>query len=209
MLFTHLYPYISSHLSFFMPFSTELEYRLGDYLSSAQSVYRNKVSLPRIMPRCLYADVEGPNTFVSRFTYHDTRCHFEVSYFQVKNKLPKQWKLIPITMADGISLLFSDLPYERDFMIWFWECMLLYADANHPTDLIPHPTKPGKWIFDVKSTYPMRYGHGPIPIHICTELVPYTKIIADNHFDDSHDYTWNWTQLILGILALRAVSLSS
>lgn len=88
-------------------------------------------------------------------------------------------------MADGISLLFSDVQYERDFMVWFWELMLLYAEADHPTDLV---YVQGKWIFDVHSSYPMRYKDGPIPIHISTELVPYTKTVAPNHFVKDNDF---------------------
>jgi hypothetical protein len=120
----------------------------------------------------------------------------------VKGKLIAQYKLIPITMADGISLLFSDVQYERDFMVWFWELMLLYAEADHPTDLV---FKDGKWIFDVDSTYPMRYSDGPIPIHISSELVPYTNIVAPNPFVTDSDFAWTWTQMMLAALALQYV----
>jgi hypothetical protein len=107
-------------------------------------------------------------------------------------------------------MLFSDVPWERDFMIWFWEIIKLYADSNHPTDMIPHPTKPGKWIFDPKSTYPIRYQKGPVPIHFCTELVPSTGVVADNHYVDNEDeFTWTFIDIVLAILALRAVSLLS
>jgi hypothetical protein len=72
--------------------------------------------------------------------------------------------------------------------------------------MIPHPTKPGKWIFDPKSTYPMRYGRGPVPIHFCTDLVPYTGIVAENHYVDDDDFTWTFWDRVLAILAMRAVS---
>jgi len=129
-----------------------------------------------------------PTPFLERFSYQDSQKAFETSYFQVKGKLLAQHKLIPTTMADGISLLFSDVNYERDFMVWFWELILLFADADHPNDLV---LKDGEWIFDVHSTYPMRYKDGPVPIHIHTELVPYTKMIAPNHFVKDKDFAWN------------------
>jgi hypothetical protein len=107
-------------------------------------------------------------------------------------------------------MLFSDVSWERDFMVWFWEIIKLYADSNHPTDMISHPTKPGKWIFDPKSTYPMRYQKGPVPIHFCTELAPYTGVVAENRYvDDDDEYTWSSTDILLAILALQAVSLLS
>jgi len=56
-------------------------------------------------------------------------------------------------MADGISLLFSDVNYERDFMVWFWELILLFAEADHPNDLV---FKDGESDFDIHSTHPMR-----------------------------------------------------
>jgi len=52
----------------------------------------------------------------------------------------------------------------------------------------------------------MRYGDGPVPIHICTPPVPYTGNLAPNHYDDDDEFTWSLAQLILAILALRAVS---
>ena len=87
-------------------------------------------------------------------------------------------------------------------MIWFWEIIKLHADSNHPTDMIPHPTKPGKWIFDPNSTYPMRYQKGPVPIHFCTKQVPYTGVVAENHYVDNDDeFTWTFIDIVLAILA--------
>jgi hypothetical protein len=52
----------------------------------------------------------------------------------------------------------------------------------------------------------MRYGRSPVPVHFCTDLLPYTGIVADNHYVDDDEFTWTFWEIVLAILALRAVS---
>jgi hypothetical protein len=124
----------------------------------------------------------------------------------------KQNKLIPVTFADGVELMFSDNDWERDFMVHMWELLKLYSveDLDSPkTDMMEVPGMPdGCFVFDPSSDYPLRYTNrgGPVPIQIASGLVHHTGLVAAKSYcEKEEEYKWTVDQYRYAILSLRVV----
>lgn len=60
----------------------------------------------------------------------------------------KQHKLVPVSFADGLTLMFSENDWERAFMIHMWELLKIYSveDLESPkTDLMEVPGIPDRY----------------------------------------------------------------
>jgi hypothetical protein len=124
----------------------------------------------------------------------------------------KQHKLIPVTFADGVCLMFSDNEWERAFMVHMWELLKIYSQEgldSPKTDTMTVPGRPDLTVFDPSSDYPVRYTNrgGPVPIQIASARVHPTGLVpATSMCENDADYEWTVNQYRYALLGMRVVS---
>jgi hypothetical protein len=147
----------------------------------------------------------------SKISDDDPRLAFAKEYDDMQGLFRKQHKLIPVTFAAALCLIFSDNEWERAFMVHMWEILKLYSveDLDSPkTDLMEVPGMSDRYVFDPSSDYPARYTNrgGPVPIQMVSEMVRPTGLEAAKSLCKQDDYKWTVDQYRYSILAMQVVS---
>jgi len=113
---------------------------------------------------------------------------------EMKTRFRLRRLLLPVTFPDSCSLLFSDLAYEREFMVRMWCLLDIYSKDG----------------FEDGSVYPSQYTreNGPVPIQMASNSDTYHRSSgpAPASFGKGFEYTWNDDMYRFAILGLRAVS---
>jgi len=124
----------------------------------------------------------------------DCRKSFAVKYMEMKTRFRLRRLLLPVTFPDSCSLLFSDLPYERKFMVRMWCLLDIYSQDE----------------FIDGGDYPLQYTreNGPVPIQIAANSDTYHRSSgpAPASYGKGYEYTWTDDKYRFAILGLRAVS---